>query len=357
MESLRRSAILLLSAFAVSMGGCETAPVYLPMPNPHPNGDGGPSEPDAAPATDASMPRYRLDAGSAAPADAGVTPPGPRRCGSAVAARIAVRSVDPGATDDGIRAGDPPHSYVPAVGSANGRLFVLLPDVGARPEDYGDILRNAAAGGYDAIGLSYINDVRTLELCSRATDDRCQEDVRLETIFGEDHGARVDVSPADSIISRLVALLIYLGWEDYVAAGEPVWSAIVIAGHSEGAGHAALIAGLERADRVILFSGPEPAPWTLAPRATPAEREFAFAHVDDPLFRTFPRSWTNLAIPGPPTNIDARSLPYGDSHQLVTSVPPADGNAHDAPVVDTATPRDADGLPVYRDAWCLVLGL
>ena len=306
--------------------------------------DGGPSrEPDAG-----------RDAGSV---DA-EPPPEPRRCGSADAQALEVRSLAPRETDEAIRMGDPVHRYVPAVGAPTGRLLVFLPGATAEPADYDDVLKNAAAAGDDALGLAYVNDIRIFVVCGNDQTPSCQEDIRIEVLRGDDRSPHVDVGPADSILNRLVKLLQSLGWTQYLDGNAPRWSSIAVAGHSQGSGHAAMIGRFFEAERVLLFAGTEPAPWTQQPRRTPAERTWGFGHVDDPLFRAFPRSWDNLGIPGAPTSVDDAAPPYGGSHQLTSSAPPNpdDDNAHRSPIGDTATPRDAEGRSLYAPTWCHMLG-
>ena len=72
--------------------------------------------------------------------------------------------------------------------------------------------------------------------------------------------------------------------------GQPVWSRIVVAGHSQGSGHAAYLGKMFEVDKVLMFSGPqdylddlgEPAPWQARPSATPPSRFFAFLNENDP---------------------------------------------------------------------------
>jgi hypothetical protein len=76
----------------------------------------------------------------------------------------------------------------------------------------------------------------------------------------------------------------------FLTDGSPKWKRVIVAGHSQGAGHAAFIGKLFRVDRVLMFSGPqdylddlgEPAPWQARNGATPPSRFFAFLNLDDP---------------------------------------------------------------------------
>lgn len=261
-----------------------------------------------------------------------------------------IRPVRPGDTDPRIEVTEPIHLTI-APTNPNGRLFVFLPGATARPADYTRLLRTAASQGYHAIGLAYVNDERVNQLCNRNSPPRCRDDLRFEIVYGVDRSPLVDIPRPDSIVSRLSRLLVHLGWTQYLTPRGPDWANVTVAGHSQGSGHAAYIARDHAVRRVMLFAGTEPSAWTLDPRATPGDRTWGFAHVDDSLFDSFPRSWDNLGAPGPLTDVDTNAIPYGGSHQLTTDLPPANGNAHQAPVADAALPMDGN-TPVYRPVWC-----
>lgn len=336
--------------------------------------DGGFTELDVAAVDaglDAGEPVVEADLGTAdsglpadggeAPADGGgpIGPPVREGCGGVAAQGLDVGSVAPQDTDPALRSGDPDHRYVAAVGERTGRLFVFLPGATARPADYDDVLKNAAAGGDDAIGLAYVNDVRVFVVCGSDDNPDCHESLRIEVLRGEPLSPHVDVGPTDAILNRLVKLLLHLGWTDYLDGDEVRWSRIAVAGHSQGSGHAAMIGRFYETERVLLFAGTEPAPWTRQARLTPPERTWGFGHVDDPLFRAFPRSWDNLGILGPPETVDGVPPPFGGVRQLTTAEPPhpVDANPHNSPIGDTATPRDDEGRSLYAPVWCHMLGL
>ncbi|MEM9196090.1 MAG: hypothetical protein AAGF12_43395 [Myxococcota bacterium] len=290
-------------------------------------------------------------------ADAGPVEDGPA-CGNAAAEALPIQIIAPRQTDEGIRSGDPDHAYVEAVGEPTGRLLLFLPGATASPSDYQDILRHAAASGDDALGLAYVNDERIFVVCSRSDRPDCQETIRLEILRGEDLSPEVEVDAANSILNRLVMALQHVGWTQYLDGEEPRWDRIAVAGHSQGSGHAAMIGRFYSTDRVIVFAGTEPAPWTRQPRMTPPERTWAFAHTGDPLFNAFPNSWANLRIPGAPTIIDGLAPPFDGAHQLISEAAanPDDENFHRSPISDTATPRETSGAPVYGAVWCHLLG-
>jgi hypothetical protein len=316
----------------------------------------GAATPDQAPTSDALTADTGLDQSlTKADAASGSCAPGSR----AHATTLKVLSVDPQATDPKIRAGDSPHLYVEPAPAAAGKLFVFFPGSGAKPDYYKLVIQNAAAGGYHAIGLSYVNDDAIIKLCSGTNDPTCQEDIRNEVLFGVDTSKRVDVDAANSIENRLVKLLMHLKWSAYLSQGKPQgapkWSLIAVAGHSQGGGHAAFVAKHFKVHRSVLFAATEPAGWTQTSLATPVDRLFGFVHVKDPVATPVKKSWGNLKLPGKETSVDGAKVPYGGSHRLTTAQTPLDGKGHNAVVVDFSTPMKA-GQPVFAETWCYVVG-
>ena len=116
-------------------------------------------------------------------------------------------------------------------------------------------------------------------------------------------------------------------------------------------------AKVHKVARVAMFGGPTDysqrllrvAPWLSAPHATPIESYYALNHTKDTL-RLREATWKALGMDGfgGPVNVDSAASPFGNSHELVTSV--ATGNPHGSVAVDAAVPMK-DGVPVFRDAW------
>jgi len=101
----------------------------------------------------------------------------------------------------------------------------------------------------------------------------------------------------DGSTNRFQKLLVFLaihdpqgGWDEFLQDKNPVWNRIIIAGHSQGSGHAAYLGKMFKADRVLIFSGPQdyfddlekPAPWLGGDSATPPSHFFAFLSRNDP---------------------------------------------------------------------------
>jgi hypothetical protein len=251
----------------------------------------------------------------------------------------------------------------------------MLPGTTGLPTFYREIVRTGAQRGYHAIGLTYPNAVTVASFCVGSADPDCVGKARAEIITGTDTSPVVTISAANSISGRLADLLRHLhalhpaeGWNQFLAGGAPDWSRISLAGHSQGAGHAAYAAKLFSLNRVAMFAGPGdtaasgvgPAPWMSLPNVTPADRLYGFTHVNDELVPVnfLLTAWTALGLGafGPAVSVDGASAPYGGTRRLTSALTPVANAAvpepaHSAPVVDAVTPRDGSGVPLYRPVW------
>lgn len=264
----------------------------------------------------------------------------------------------------------------PAVAPA-GRLFVMLPGTGAIPRFYREIVRTGSMLGYHGVGLTYPNAVAVGDRCAPSADPDCAGKVRREVVTGEDTSTMIAVSRTDSVVGRLASLLGYLdrtypreGWGQFLVGGQPDWSKIVVAGHSQGGGHAAFMAKLFALERSVMFSAPgdtgltpgSNATWYTLPNVTPLVRQFGFTHTGDELipFGFVLLNWRAIGIDqfGSAVSVDGAAPPFGASHQLSTSLPPNPGAVglvfaplHSVPVVDAVTPQTAAGEPLFRPVW------
>ncbi len=264
------------------------------------------------------------------------------------------RDIAPAATDAAITTDLEAHFTInpsPAA-AARGRLFVFLPGTGATPANYRLIVRTAAAQGLHAVGLNYPNAVAVASLCNSSADADCHAKVRSETLLGQDASPLVTVTPANAIVNRLTKLLAYLhaqhpaeGWGQYLSDGQPDWTRIRVAGSSPSDWR----------------DGPnQPATWIGSAGATPAERQYGFTHLRDPLVTITVAlgNWQALGLAGfgVPTSVDGAAPPYAGSHQLTTDAAPNPAATtvsplHGAPVVDAPTPRTASGAPLFEPVW------
>jgi hypothetical protein len=275
---------------------------------------------------------------------------------------IAASATDPAIDDvNGVH-----HVAIDPSQSQLGRLFVFLPGTGASAQMYSALIERAATLGYHAIGLAYVNDLAVNDICAGMGASGCHENVRREVLLGTDTSPLVDVDADNGAFHRLVRLLEHLeslapaeGWQAYRdAGGEVRWNLVTVAGHSQGAGHAAFTARLRRVARAVLFSGTEPAPWTEAGDfATPAADFYGLAHRLESIYAPIQRSWDNIGLPGAPTSVDAAQPPFGGSHQLHSSTqactgdPGSNGFYHNCLCADAWMPFLPDGTPAFQYVW------
>jgi len=211
-------------------------------------------------------------------------------------------------------------------------LLLWIPGTSGHPERYLPFLNVIASQGYRVIGLPYNTAPSITDSCAALLDPACPEQLRTLRTWGSDVSTpapvaaipSANVPTAESITGRLVALLQLLatghpeeGWQTFLTSdNKPVWSKIAVAGQSQGAGMAALIAKKERVPRVILFSNPadttggldnpQLARWLTWPSATPMDRWYAERNSREPLNGTLTKTYAALKIP--PAHIHVFSL-------------------------------------------------
>ncbi len=281
--------------------------------------------------------------------------------------------IQPSSTDPAITNFDSSHVAL-ASAAPRGRLLLFLPGSGAAPTQYLEIVRTGASNGLHAIGLQYVNGDTVSAICQGDSDTNTHAKVREEIIFGTNTSARIDVDVSNGIEGRLVSLLRYLTnsfpaetWEQFLGDSDDlVWSNIVVAGHSQGASHAAYLGKIRQVNRVVAVGneadwviGLGPAPWFSRPSATPVDRFMCFTHKNDILLAQS-ATWNAMGITGADVDVAFSGVPFEGSHRLITGLEPsAETNwlaYHSAPVVDLYTPRN-NGVPVLQYVWeWLLLG-
>ena len=282
--------------------------------------------------------------------------------------------VNPAATDPAITTFTNVHTHCyDLTGPAKGKLLVFLPGTGGIPFVYQEIVREAARLGLHAVGLTYVNAEAVNTLCGLATNGACHGAVRQEILEGVDTSPLIEVDRSDSIENRLIKLLLHLRttypnqqWGQYLdPATNLVWEHIVIAGHSQGGGHAGYIARHRPVDRAVMFAamdwwvlGNRPADWVTATGPTPPERFFGFGHHDDASVASnkLVRFWADLGLPafGPETLVDTARPAYDGSHMLMTDIEPPDTNYHGCMITDLSVPF-TNGSPVFVETWRYLL--
>jgi hypothetical protein len=247
------------------------------------------------------------------------------------------------------------------------KLFVMLPGTGGIPFVYQQIVRAAANNGYHAVGLMYPNATSVNERCAFTFDPDCHQTIRMEIIDGTNHSTRIDVTRANSIENRLNKLIHKLhtnntnrGWGQYLdGQTNIIWSNVIIAGHSQGGSHAALIAKTRLVHRCLMFASmdwrlPENVPpaWVSEPGVTPPERFFGLGHYDDPTVSSnrLVINWDAMELDAfaPEHLVDPSSPPYDGSHMLMTDLPST--NPHSCMITDLSMITNTEGS-VYLPVW------
>jgi hypothetical protein len=256
------------------------------------------------------------------------------------------------------------------------KLFVFLPGTTGSPNFYKLIVKKAASLGYHAIGLMYPNS-SDLYTASTASSDllefgRC----RQEIFDGTNQTSGVFVDSNNCIKSRMYKLLQYLSvqhpnqnWQQFISNGEIVWTNCVIAGHSQGGGHAFYMSKKVAVDRAISFSSidwnsnlNQSAEWVTSTGLTPTSKLYSFNGTNDEIFNytNVQTQLTDMNLIGAPINIDASIMPYQNSHRLITSASPGFNFIvpnHNLTVLDQYVPKSTNGevLSSFSNAWTYLL--
>lgn len=284
---------------------------------------------------------------------------------------IDVSTVDPAAVQAANRWTGKPNRHfilVPQDSSRRKkRLFLYLVGSGISETSAQEIMYASARRGYNAIAIAYRNYEAVVPLCARSADDDCTEKVREEILTGKDLTPLVTVAPADALEPRLQKLLVYLraaypaeDWGEFLQGDEVSWPLISAAGHSQGAGHVALLAKRHAMYRAVMISGVadvtssgKPAPWLSLPSATPVDRQYGFTHVGDMTvtLSVAEASWRAIGLKGPLISVDGQQPGFGGSHMLSTAVPSMGRNIHVAMVDDDTMARNSNGAPAHQPVW------
>jgi len=264
------------------------------------------------------------------------------------------------------------HFVVVDPARSNGFLYVHLVGSGGLPENSLIFARHVAESGFHVVSLAYPNWPSVRDLTLNSNDVMAPGRIREERLYGNDVSLLVDVDQPNSVINRLVRLLEYLDekfpeedWARFLDGPEPVWSRLVIGGHSQGAGHAAYLGQDHALAGVLMLGGPGDvvpgvgvADWLTRPAMTPALRQFGFVHAEDPNYAVYQLTQTvlGLAALGPVQDTDLLPPSQWTSHRLTSTRLDVPGeNYHGAVVVDGGLPLDADGRPVYAPVWRFML--
>ena len=286
--------------------------------------------------------------------------------------------VVPSQTDPAIKTFDFPHCIYLNRAPAADRHQLLLWIPGTQPPGTenkgpgaaGRFCEMAAGFGYRAIVLRYPND-ESAAVVRQDSDPAAFEKFRMAIIAGGS-SRHITVSRADSIENRLLKLLLYLQqnrpaeeWGQFLTSeGGIRWEAFVLAGQSQGGGHAALLAMQHPVARVVCFGSPKdyslasgrPAAWLSAKSATPATRFFALNHQQDSQGCTPAQQLENLRALkldalGGPVNVDKETPPYRHSHILTTNYPGGKLTSKEAHTTGISPRNEA----VFGKVWAYML--
>jgi hypothetical protein len=252
--------------------------------------------------------------------------------------------------------------YVPAPNNPEqqarqSQLYLFLPGTRSEPDKYTHLLSMAAYTGYKTIGLSYDNTTRLETACANSCG--CYGPARREVVLGGKLSPVVTVRKGDTITYRLYRLLKHLeatypaeGWGAFLGRdnqnGTPEfedfdWDAIVISGHSQGAGHTMVITKKDAVDGILLVDGGNDdctsggrdyAQWHDVPNI-PAPRR-AFFHDRGTSFK-LPPSFTAMDF-GTTSELLDTVWPMGSKVATTDQTPPQGCTEHGSMAYDRCMP-------------------
>lgn len=249
--------------------------------------------------------------------------------------------VQPSQTDANYSTSDKSHFVVRNTKNHLNKLMLFIGGSFSSPDNYTFISEHAASIGFDLISISYPNNIPAASLAS-SDDQFAFDNYRDEICFGNQVSNAVSVDDLNSINTRTLKLIQYLyntfpeqNWNKYLTASNNLdWGKIVIAGHSQGAGHACYIGKKRLADRIVMFSGPNdystyfdrPANWLSEDGITELSKQYALLHINDQII-SYGFQVLNLKELGiltsseEPLLVDDLSPPYNDKNVLALNIP------------------------------------
>jgi len=257
--------------------------------------------------------------------------------------------------------------------NARNELVVFLGGTMSKTSGTTIFSKFTANKGFHVINLAYPNLI-PVKVCNQEVDIDCALKYRKEIFQGITGSEFISVNFNNSIENRLQKLLSHLksidpkgNWQQYLEDGQILWNKILIAGHSQGAGHAAFIANQKKVKRVLMFAGPNdyrgmPANWLSSLSKTPLTNYYAFLHLRDEV-SSFNIQEQCLMELGFTTifNTDESLKPFEMNNALFTNkeVGNQDGfgkTFHGSVVTDRTTPLEG-GQPEHSDVWSYLLGV
>ncbi len=275
-------------------------------------------------------------------------------------AQVKILQVEPALTDPAIESVHGPHIalYDPNVPSRH-LLYLFITGTGGSAVGSTRMDSIFATWGYNAISVDYEDNVIAVA-SAHSLDSTSFGRYRDAIVTGAPVSDLIKVDTANSILNRFQKLLVYLAkhdpegnWGEFLKDGQPVWSKVIVGGHSQGAGHAPYIAKLFDVNRVLIFSGPQdfmddlgrPAPWQRMKSATPASRYFAFLAMNDPfnVKHQIANCMALMRLAKPDTMMIQPGVPvHGHSHILINDIP-------------TKWPHASTLFPEFENVWAYML--
>jgi len=282
----------------------------------------------------------------------------------------------PQSTDSMITPSAEPHyAYLDTRMPAQNRLVLFLGGTKSHPADFQQFCRIAASLGFHVVNVNYPNTISTL-ICADKTNIECFENFRREILFGTDVSEYVNVDPANSIINRTVKLLQYLHhehpgqkWDQYFHENALNFDAIIVAGHSQGGGHAAYLAYQYSVNRLIMFSAPadyserysQPAPWCENNFQTAADRFYGLMHKRDEIVPASEQYaiWKSMKMLMQDDTVSADGNAYQSHRALYTNFNPNPDAPtarlkHNVPAMDITLPS-GDAGEQLKKVWAYLL--
>lgn len=248
--------------------------------------------------------------------------------------------VVPSQTDANYQSTDKSHYVVRNTKSHLNKLLLFIGGSFSSPDDYTFIAKHAASIGFDVISISYPNNIPAASLAS-SSDPFIFDNYRDEICFGNQVSDVVSVDNLNSINTRTFKLIQYLNntypeqnWSQYLETNNLNWDKIVIAGHSQGAGHASYFSQKRLFERVVMFSGPNdysthfnsPANWLSEDGLTDLNKRYALLHINDEII-SYDFQVLNLKGLGvlraseAPLLVDDLNPPYNNKNALSVNIP------------------------------------
>ena len=230
----------------------------------------------------------------------------------------------------------------------------------------------AANAGYIVISLAYPGTDILYDACAHNTTLTCFEDIHREIIEGKNYNPFLVIDSTESILYRLQALIVYLkghdknlNWQEFLdEKGHVKLVNTSWAGHSDAAGHVAVLAKYNTIKRIILLSGPKdfsehfyiPPLWMSTGNwKTDKSNIYSFGHGQDE-YAIQQEIWDSLGLKkyGKTVNINQVNYPYNNSHQLITSANVPVGDRHFCTILDNRTILQ-NGIPLFEPVWKYLL--